>query len=161
MRFLSRSVTLLSLLTLLLLMVACANPPDVVPTPTPEQSTSGPNESEGSVAEQIIGNWIVISVQDTPVSTSVVPTLSLTNEGVVSGETGCNGYGGTYTTDGNGIVFAGVTATLVACEDEAIMAQEAALLEALQTTSLYILESDTLTLTDEAGTALMVLSRDA
>lgn len=153
--------TLLSGIAILLFVAGCANAPDVVPTATPDMSTSAPNESEGTPDEAILGDWIVISVKEMAVTTAAVPTLSLTNEGTVMGETGCNGYGGTYTTDGNGIVFAGITATLAACEDAAIMEQEAALLDALQTTSLYLIDGDTLTLTDEAGTILAVLSRDS
>ena len=81
---------------------------------------------------------------------------------MVSGEAGCNTFGGTYTTDeSNGIVLSGITSTLIACEDEAITAQETALLDALQKTTLYLIEGNTLTLTDDSGAALLVLNRDA
>lgn len=152
-------VALLSVIPLLLILAACTNPAEVAATPTPEMSTSGPNETAEMT---IVGEWIVISLNDTQVATSVVPTVMFTEEGVVSGEAGCNTFGGTYTTDeSNGIVLSDVTTTLMACDDEAIMSQETALLEGMQQTTLYLLEGNTLTLTDDAGTALVVLNRDA
>lgn len=158
MHVLSRTLTLLSTLLLLVGLVACANPDTPLPTPTPDLSTSGPNEPENA---NLVNDWVVISVNGNAVETSVVPTLSFTDEGVVSGEGGCNGFGGTYTTDeSNGIVLTGITATLIACEDEAVMTQEAALLDGLQKTTLYLISGNTLTLTDDAGTPLVILNRD-
>lgn len=151
-------VAFLGVIPLLLMLAACTNPADVTATATPDMSTSGPNETASTT---IVGEWIVISLSDTQVATSVVPTVSFTEAGVVSGEAGCNTFGGTYTTDeSSGIVFSDVTTTLMACDDEAIMSQETALLEGMQQTTLYLIEGNTLTLTDDAGTALVVLNRD-
>lgn len=151
---------LLSVVVLSLMLVGCANPEEVAPTPSPDQGTGEP--PSGSSTNGIVGDWIVISVQENQVATSVVPTVSFAEEGVVSGEAGCNTFGGTYTTDeSNGIVLSGITSTLIACDDEAITNQETAVLDALQKTTLYILEGDSLTLTDDSGTALLVLNRDA
>lgn len=159
MRLLRTFVAFLSVIPLLLMLAACTNPADVTATATPDMSTSGPNETTSTA---IVGEWIVISLNDTQVAGSVVPTVVFTEEGVVSGQAGCNTFGGTYTTDeNNGIVLTDVTTTLMACEDEAIMSQETALLEALQQTTLYLIEGNTLTLTDDGGTALAVLNRDA
>jgi heat shock protein HslJ len=159
MQTLKRTFPLLTLLILLVALAACANPTEPIATPTPDTSTSGPNEPADTT---LVNDWLVISINGNQVETGVVPTLSFTNEGVVSGEGGCNGFGGTYTTDeSNGIVLTGMTATLIACEDEAVMAQEAALMDALNQTTVYLIEGNTLTLTDEMGTALVVLNRDA
>lgn len=159
MRFQRTIFTSLSVILLLLMVVACNNPDDVAPTATPDMSTSGPNETAEST---VVGEWIVISINEGQVESTVVPTISFTDADVVAGEAGCNTFGGTYTTDeSNGIVLSDVTTTLMACDDEAIMQQESALLEALQQTTLYLIEGNTLTLTDDAGTALVVLNRDA
>jgi heat shock protein HslJ len=159
MQTLKRTFPLLTLIILLVALAACANPTEPIATPTPDTSTSGPNEPADAT---LVNDWLVISINGNQVETGVVPTLSFTSEGVVSGEGGCNGFGGTYTTDeSNGIVLTGMTATLIACEDEAVMAQEAALMDALNQTTVYLIEGNTLTLTDEMGTALVVLNRGA
>ncbi len=160
MRLLRPIFALMSVVALTLMLAGCANPVEAIPTPSPDQSTGEP--PTGGSTNGILGEWIVISVNDNQVATTVVPTLSFAEEGVVSGEAGCNTFGGTYTTDeSNGIVLSGITSTLIACEDEAITAQETALLDALQKTTLYLIEGNTLTLTDDSGAALLVLNRDA
>lgn len=159
MRYLHRY---LILLPLLLVLAACTNAPAPEPTPTPDVSTSGPQPtSQIPPDDALVGDWIVISVGNAPVQTEVIPTLTFEQAGNVVGEGGCNGFGGTYSTDGNALTIAGVTATLMACEDDAINTQESAYLEALTATTAYILDGDSLTLTNESGEALVVLRRDA
>ncbi len=153
---------LFTLLCLWGILTACANAPTAEPTATPDTSTSGPAPTSATVADaDLLGDWIVVSLNGNPIETQNVPTLTFTESGNVSGEGGCNTFGGTYSTDGNGLTLSGLTTTLVACDEDTVNAQERAYLEALNLTGLYILDGDTLTLSNEAGEALVVLRRNA
>ena len=54
-------------------------------------------------------------------------TLRFEN-GQVSGNAGCNSYGGTYQINGNQIKFEQVISTMMACTDQSMMDQESAYL---------------------------------
>lgn len=87
-------------------------------------------------------------------------TLSF-DESAVSGNAGCNQYGGSYSTDGNSIALGkgedgstgNLFATKKACGMPAgIMQQEQQYLQQLGSSSQYTLEKGTLTLTAKDGT---------
>ncbi|MGH7540242.1 MAG: META domain-containing protein [Gemmatimonadota bacterium] len=126
--------------------------------------SAGPAGSSASRPE-LIGSWTLVRLGEgsnaaTPVA-GTSPGLELEEAGRVSVVTGCNGFGGTWTADEPGaLVFAELVGTLRACE-EPIMAQEAAIREALEATRAYRVEGDTLRLTDSAGVVVMVLARGA
>jgi heat shock protein HslJ len=75
------------------------------------------------------------------------------------GSAGCNTYGGSYEADAasGSISFSDLFATLMACEDEAVMQLEASFLEALNNASNYEIEGDTLRFF--AGEQTLVFSR--
>jgi uncharacterized lipoprotein YbaY/heat shock protein HslJ len=64
-------------------------------------------------------------------------TLTFGSNGNVSGSTGCNGYGGSYTVQGDRLTFGPIVGTLIACAEEDITRQERELLGALQGTVRY------------------------
>jgi uncharacterized lipoprotein YbaY/heat shock protein HslJ len=64
-------------------------------------------------------------------------TITFGADGTVSGTTGCNGYGGSYTVQGDHITFGPIVGTLIACPEQDITQQERELLGALQGTVRY------------------------
>jgi heat shock protein HslJ len=75
-------------------------------------------------------------------------TLTVDGESV-GGTAACNGYGGSYTVDDDGIAFSEFGATAMACIPEETMASEGAYLEALTRATSVTSTADTLTLTGE------------
>jgi heat shock protein HslJ len=73
--------------------------------------------------------------------------LTFSEDGTVTGNSGCNGFGGQYTVEGDQITFSEVVSTLIACED-ARMAQEDAVLAVVTSTATFRIEGSTLTLTN-------------
>ena len=72
-------------------------------------------------------------------------------QGRVSGSTGCNEYGGSYSMQESAMTFGEIVTTKVACAQE-IMAQEQAFLEALQTATQATIEGGELRVEHAAGT---------
>ena len=69
------------------------------------------------------------------------PHLMFGADGNASGSTGCNSLSGTYATDGTALTFGPLATTRMACE-ESLMAQEAAVLEALAAVSGWEIDAD-------------------
>jgi heat shock protein HslJ len=66
-------------------------------------------------------------------------------DGTISGNSGCNSFSGTYTTDGSNITIGPLATTMMACE-EVVMQQETAYLAALQSAATYQVMGDTMQL---------------
>ncbi len=60
----------------------------------------------------------------------------------VSGSTGCNTYNGSYTVTGSSIKISQLASTRKLCTDDAVNAQEAAILGALSGASTWAIGSD-------------------
>ncbi|QPC83898.1 META domain-containing protein [Phototrophicus methaneseepsis] len=73
-------------------------------------------------------------------------TIAFQSENQVSGNGGCNSYGGQYRIDGDMITFSEVISTLMACADADITQQEQDYLSALQATTQYAVAEDQLTI---------------
>lgn len=72
-----------------------------------------------------------------PVTSASDITLAFTTETQVEGFGGCNGYSGQYQTADTSITFSSVVHTLVACSDSAVMEQEQAYFDALNSATQY------------------------
>jgi heat shock protein HslJ len=86
-------------------------------------------------AQQLVGRWEVTGYYTGSAITSVEPGSTLTAEfsgDEVSGDGGCNTFGGPYTATGSSITVGPLTSTLRACADEALNTQEAQYLMALE-----------------------------
>lgn len=82
-------------------------------------------------------------------------TIEFDAEGRAGGSAGCNSYGGDYSTSGaNGIAFSAVVSTLMACQDQLVMENEAAFLQALSAVSSYKVSGNTLTLSGGGHTLI-------
>ncbi len=72
-------------------------------------------------------------------------------DGRLSGNAGCNSYGGEYTAAGNTLILSPIASTRMACADENVMAAENSYLTALASASEYAIEGNLLTITYAAG----------
>lgn len=130
---------LLTLLLIALVVSACAAP--------------------GS-SESLIGTWNLTAYGPSASPTPAVPDsgaqITFNEDGTVTGNSGCNGFGGNYTVEGDHITFSEIVSTLIACED-ARMAQEEAVYRVLSDTAAHSIEGNTLTLTN--NDMVLVLTR--
>ncbi len=82
-------------------------------------------------------------------------TAKFSPDGNVTGNAGCNHYGGGYLLDGANLSVSSLFSTLMYCETTGVMEQEARYLGLLGNVSSYRVEGDRLVLTDAAGTDLL------
>lgn len=75
--------------------------------------------------------------------------------GNMGGSSGCNSYGGDYETSGSTITLGEVVGTLMACEDEEVMAREAEYLAALQNIATFEIVRNNLTFFDADGNVVI------
>lgn len=95
---------------------------------------------------------------DTLAGNELVPDSSITmefdSEGRVAGSASCNRYTTSYIVDGNSLGFGMAAATMMACEP-ALMEQERAFFNALETASTFELSQDQLIITYADGLQLV------
>jgi putative lipoprotein len=92
----------------------------------------------------------------TPAVADTEAGLTFQEDGTLTGNSGCNGFGGSYTVAGDQVTFKDIVSTLMACDD-ARMAQEEAVHKVLTDTAAFKIEGDTLTLTN--NDLVLVLTR--
>lgn len=105
--------------------------------------------SAPSVASSIppVGVWQLEQLGDAAPTAEAPITARFGADGSLSGSSGCNRFTGRYEVSGNTITVAEpLASTMMAC-DEAVMAQEAAFLAALQGVQTFELDGESLTLT--------------
>ena len=111
-------------------------------------------------AASLTGSWKLTSYSRADVLTPAVSDteagLTFNDDGTISGNSGCNGFGGSYKVEGDQVAFSEVVSTLMAC-DEARMAQEGAFHQVLTDTATFKIEGNTLTLAN--GDVVLVLAR--
>jgi heat shock protein HslJ len=105
----------------------------------------------GQASASVLGSWKLISYGPAASPTPAVPNteagITFNQDETVTGNSGCNGFGGKYDVDGNQITFSEIVSTLMACDD-ARMAQETVVHQVLTGTASYKIEGNTLTLTN-------------
>ena len=114
----------------------------------------------GDPSEALIGTWTLTSYgpADAPVPAieDSGAQLIFNEDGTLGGNSGCNGFGGDYTVEGNEITFGEIVSTLMACEDPR-MEQEEAVHQVLTDTATFEINGNTLTLTN--NDMVLVLTR--
>jgi heat shock protein HslJ len=83
----------------------------------------------------------------TPALIDTKPRITFNVDGTLIGNSGCNGYSGSYTVEGNQITFSPIVSTRMLC-DKAIMEQETAIHQVLTNTASFKIEGNQLTLTN-------------
>jgi heat shock protein HslJ len=116
----------------------------------------------GGNSNTIVGSWELVSYgpasSQTPVSIYTNTLVDFDEDGEVTGNVGCNSFGGDYKLNGNEIEFGTISTTLMACE-EPINTQEASVLKTFTDTATYEINGDTLTITAGDGESLVILKR--
>jgi putative lipoprotein len=130
-----------------------ATPVSVLLMRVAEKSPPAGSTEAGSI---VATSWRLSSLGGKDANAAVVSTLTFNDDGNVSGNGGCNSFGGKAALDGAKIEFGDLFSTMMACE-EAKMKQEAAFLAALAKTASYKVEGGILTLLDGAGAAVATL----
>ncbi len=106
----------------------------------------------------LVGIWSLQSFGSASAPQAALPEIStnltFSDKGEVTGNMGCNSFGGSYSLRDSKIEFEPLTSTLMACE-EAVMNQEAAVLQLMVGEVEYTLENNTLTL--RSGDQILVL----
>lgn len=114
----------------------------------------------GGTSASLTGDWKLVSygpaAAQTPAVEDAGANLAFNEDGTVAGNSGCNGFGGAYTAEGNQVTFKDIVSTLVACDDPR-MAQERAVQRVLTDTADYKIDGNTLTLTN--GDMTLVLAK--
>lgn len=80
-------------------------------------------------------------------------------DGSVSGSSGCNSYSGTFQQDGLNLTFGNLASTMMLCQEEGVMEQETAYLQAIAKVTHYIVEGNMLTLYVDDNTVLARFNR--
>lgn len=138
-----------------LLMAGCSQGGPATPAPTPDARTSAPTAAAVSLDDT---RWQASQLGGSPVLEGSTVTAAFGADGSLAGSGGCNRYRTTYTTVDTTITIDGaVASTMMAC-DQAVMAQEAAFFAALTGVRSFAVSGEELTLSDDAGTALLVFS---
>jgi heat shock protein HslJ len=108
-----------------------------------DSTGSGTNDTpEPTAAADLAGtSWTLVSIGGNPVVEDSGPHVTFDAAGNASGSTGCNSFNGSYTVDGAALTFGPLATTRMACEAN-LMAQEAAVLEALVGVSGWEVDAD-------------------
>jgi putative lipoprotein len=112
-------------------------------------------------APSLYGAWLAEDIGGAGVLDDVQSTLTIAEDGTVSGRGGCNGFGGMATISGEKLSFGPLAGTLMACP-EAVMDQERKFHDALAATAAFRLDAAErkLVLLDAAGTELVRFTAD-
>lgn len=112
--------------------------------------------------ESIEGRWNLVShgsaTDQTPAAADVDAFIEFGAGGQLSGNVGCNGFGGEYEVEGDAITFGSMIATEMFCEGP-VGEQEAATFAVLSESATFDRDGDTLTITSEDGNSVIVLER--
>ena len=125
---------------------------------TPAAGSTSAAGSTPSAGELELENttWTLSADTDLGVDLAGVDVSAQFVDGTVSGTSGCNRYSGRYTLDGDDLTIdPNVAGTMMACP-AAQMAVESAFLQALPTVATWAIDGETLTLSDDAGKAVLV-----
>lgn len=90
-----------------------------------------------------------------------IVTVAFAADGKASGSAGCNSYTSTYQADGSRLRFTRAAATRRMCADAAVMEQEQAFFEALESVAtMWMMQADFLQLRTAEGALVLNLVRD-
>ena len=110
----------------------------------------------GGNSATIEGEWELVSYNQTASVPDVETSIEF-KDGQMSGNVGCNGFGGEYTVNGDQIEFGPVMSTMMFCE--AVADQESSTLAAMQNDATFILNGDRLTITSTDTSNFIMLKR--
>ncbi len=108
------------------------------------------------------GEWKLVSYGDAASPTPALPDVDTSikfENGQMSGNVGCNGFGGAYKLSGDKITFSGIMSTMMYCE-ESMMQEQGVLGVFSDSVALQIqLNDNFLTITSADGASVVNLAR--
>lgn len=103
--------------------------------------------------------WQLVSLGPSGSESNVVagttPTAKFGEDGRITGNTGCNGYGGTYEVRGDTITIGRLVSTRRACLDQNANEQERRFLAGLEAANRFRLSSDRLSIFSDRGRSVL------
>ena len=115
-----------------------------------------------SPSASLVGEWKLVSYGDstslTPAAPGVDTSIVFDSDGKVTGNVGCNGFGGEYKVDGGTITFREVMSTLMFCEGP-VGDQETVTLAVISESATFVLDGSMLTITSADGNSVIALAR--
>ena len=117
--------------------------------------------SGGASADLKGTSWTLVSYgpaeNQTPAAPGVETSLIFGTDGRVSGNLGCNSFGGNYEVKNGSLVFSQTISTMMACQ-EPQMTQESTAFQVMTGTVSFKLEGNTLTIYDTSGAIAIMFS---
>ena len=116
-----------------------------------------------SQEKSLQGSWSLTAYGPEGATAPAAPdsqaSITFNDDGTLTGSSGCNGFGGEYSVDGDQVEFSELVSTLMACE-EPLMTQEGTVFKVLNDTATYKIDGGTLTITKD-DTALVFTAAEA
>jgi heat shock protein HslJ len=113
-----------------------------------------------SPATSVAGEWTLTSygssTNPTPADSNVDTSITFDSDGKLTGNVGCNGFGGDYKVDGGTITFGSIVSTMMACADP-IMQQEGTVLNVFTNSATFKVDGNTLTIKSTDGNSVVIL----
>jgi heat shock protein HslJ len=107
-------------------------------------------------------SWKLVSYgpvgNQVPAAAGITTRLDFGNDGTVSGNMGCNSFGGNFEVKNGNLVFNQMISTMMACLGPQ-MAQEDATLKVMNSTVRFQVDGSTLTIFDASGANVITLSK--
>lgn len=132
--------------------------------PVSIQTMSKTSDAGGSHATSLQGQWTLISMARGNTMTAVIPGTEITayfsDDGKLSGRSGCNLYGASYTATRQSLTIDRVFSTLMYCTDNpaGIMEQESAFFQILPEAASWKVRNGILVIFDARGRELLLFS---
>jgi heat shock protein HslJ len=121
-------------------------------------STPAGSPGNGFTTPDLAGTrWVITSI-DGKAPSGPALTADFSNDGRVSGDSGCNSYSGPFIQDGRKVQFGELLSTRRACVDDLRQRQENSLLRILQGSTTLELRRGRLTVRGEEGTVVLTQS---
>ena len=116
-----------------------------------------------SASPDITGEWKLVSYGDVSSPTLAIPnvdtSINFDSKGQISGNVGCNGFGGNYELSGDKITFSEIMSTMMYCE-ESMMQEQGVLGVFSESVALQIqVKDNSLTITSTDGASVVNLAR--
>jgi heat shock protein HslJ len=87
-------------------------------------------------------SWTLVDLDGEEPVGEMPPSITFTDDGGITGSTGCNTFNGEVTIDGSELAFGPLATTRMACVDPAASEQEQAFLLAMEDVTGYTIDSD-------------------
>lgn len=87
-------------------------------------------------------SWNLVDLDGAAPVGETTPGITFTEDGTVTGTTGCNSFNGQVTIDGSQLSFGPLATTRMACLDPAVAEQEQAFLAALEAVTAYTIDTE-------------------